>query len=67
MKKAHAAFVGAILLSVPLSASAGPDWEVIHQERHDLARREATHMEQRKAAKHPVSKGQAKKVNNLMG
>ncbi|HQT26549.1 MAG TPA: hypothetical protein PLK99_08135, partial [Burkholderiales bacterium] len=49
---------GALLMAIPLSASAGPDWEVIHQERHDLARREAMHMARCKAARHPVAKVQ---------
>jgi|GEM_PF-5956888 len=40
MKHLHAALFSAAAL-FPLSASAGPDWEVIHQARHDLARREA--------------------------
>ncbi|NNM83122.1 MAG: hypothetical protein HKL98_11040 [Burkholderiales bacterium] len=42
MKLFHAAIFSAAVCS-PLSALAGPDWEVIHMARHDLARREAIH------------------------
>jgi hypothetical protein len=55
MKKS--AFAGALFLLLP-SAWAGPNWEVIHQARHDLARREAMHMVRCKT--HPVASVQLK-------
>ncbi len=54
MKHLHAALFSAAIFS-PLSASAGPDWEVIHQARHDLARREAVQQAHCSAKRPPVA------------
>lgn len=58
LKKMKEMFLGTLVMLTSTSAFAGPDWEVIHQERHDEQVRALLHHACTAVKKHHYAKSQ---------